>query len=286
MSFFIKILAFSIEIFSFFIKRMSFFSVFVFPTPRSCQKRLGTLPLFVRPVKPCPAVSCRFPFSWFRGGICDSGNTNYHCFVGYYPTSIDERFRKKVHAGRADGASAVGTAATFVCGSFVRFTLLINQERKQIVEAKYQTNGCGFMIATAEIIAEAMTQRFVTELHGLDNAWLNSLIETKLGLFEDGRQQCKDTCFEAIQAAFFDYRALQVEEFQGEKALICTCFGVTEETIALVIGKEKASSVEQVAELCNAGSGCGSCRMMIQEMIDQSELVDGFRVLHEPADKA
>jgi hypothetical protein len=49
MSFFIKILAFSIEIFSFFIKRMSFFSVFVFPTPRSCQKRLGTLPAI------CPA---------------------------------------------------------------------------------------------------------------------------------------------------------------------------------------------------------------------------------------
>jgi NifU-like protein len=177
-----------------------------------------------------------------------------------------------MRSGRADGANAVGTAATFVCGSFVRFTLRISRERGQIVEAKYQTNGCGFMIAAAEIIAEAITGRVVTELHGLDNAWLNSLIETKLGLFMDGRQQCKDTCFEAIQAAFFDYRALQVEEFQGEKALICTCFGVTEETITLIIDKEKALSVEKIAELCNAGSGCGSCRMMIQELIDQREV--------------
>lgn len=145
----------------------------------------------------------------------------------------------------------------------------ISQEGKQVVAVKYQVNGCGFMIATAEVIADALTSRFLTELHSLDHAWLNSLIEAKLGPFEKGRQQCKDTCFEAIQSAFSDYRALQIEEFQGEKALICTCFGVTEETIELVIGQERVSSVEQIGQLCNAGSGCGSCRMMIQELIDR-----------------
>jgi NifU-like protein len=153
------------------------------------------------------------------------------------------------------------------------FLLLISPESKCISFAKYQTNGCGFMVAAAEVIAGEVTNRQLAELHSLDEAWLNSLIETKLGSFEADRQHCKNACFEGIQAAFSDYRALQIEEFQGEKALICTCFGVAEETIENIINGTEIMSVEKVAELCNAGSGCGSCRMMIQEMIEQKATV-------------
>jgi len=64
------------------------------------------------------------------------------------------------------------------------------------------------------------------------------------------------------------YRERRVEEFQGEKALICTCFGVSEETIVTAISENSLSDVDQVVDLCRAGSGCGSCRMLIQELVD------------------
>jgi NifU-like protein len=64
------------------------------------------------------------------------------------------------------------------------------------------------------------------------------------------------------------YRELRIEEFVGEKALICTCFGVSEQAIIQSIEEYSLTDVEEVAGRCRAGSGCGSCRMLIQELID------------------
>ena len=174
------------------------------------------------------------------------------------------------HAGRPDVANGVGTSATFVCGSFVRFSIRVEPETKTITDALYQTNGCGYMIAAAEIIVGEITERPLAELRSLDPTWLDSVIEANLGVFEDERRHCKDACFAAVHDAFADYRASLIEEFRGEQTLICTCFGVTDEIIEVAIGERKARSVEQVASMCRAGSGCGSCRMMIQEMIDET----------------
>jgi NifU-like protein len=67
------------------------------------------------------------------------------------------------------------------------------------------------------------------------------------------------------------YRARRIEEFQGEKALICTCFGVSEETIIGAIAENGFTEVEQVSKAYRAGSGCGSCRFLIQELIDMRD---------------
>ena len=188
--------------------------------------------------------------------------------MSFYPPHITERFTEPRHAGRAEGANGVGTAATFVCGSFVRFSIRVERESKRIESAKFQSNGCGYMVATAEVIAAEITGRELGELHGLDDQSLKTLIDERLESFEPGRTHCRDACFEAVHGAFADYRSFQLEEFQGEKALICTCFAVTEERIEAVIGELADPSVEAVGDLCNAGTGCGSCRMLIQEMID------------------
>jgi NifU-like protein len=82
------------------------------------------------------------------------------------------------------------------------------------------------------------------------------------------RRQCADIAIEALHAAFAHLRSRRIEEFTGEKALICTCFGVSEETIETNIRVRHLKTVDDVADACNAGSGCGSCRMLIDEMLD------------------
>jgi bacterioferritin-associated ferredoxin len=116
--------------------------------------------------------------------------------------------------------------------------------------------------------AEQIIGKKLNELHGLDENVLQNAIEGKLGLFEDHRRHCFDLCFETLQDAFADFRAFQIEEFSGEKALICTCFGVSEETIEKVIMKNSLATIEEVTDFCNAGGGCGSCQPLIQEIID------------------
>ena len=188
--------------------------------------------------------------------------------MSYYPEKISERFYAAKRAGKDEKSNAVGTGASFVCGTFVRFFLEIDAETKEIKDAKYKSNACGFAIAAAEVLAETICGKKLTELHGLENAELKTEIETALGLFPDGRTHCAEICFDALHAALNDFRSIQIEEFTGEKALICTCFGVSEEEIETIIEKNAVETVEEVTSICNAGGGCGSCVMLIRELID------------------
>jgi len=192
--------------------------------------------------------------------------------VKFYPDKINALFSAPKRSGKAAKTNAVGTGASFACGSFVRVFLEIDLQTKEIREAKYKTNGCGFAIAAAEVLAEKIVGRKLTELHGLNHAEFLGEIENELGEFSADRRHCAEICFDALQAAFGDFRALQIEEFAGEKALICTCFGISEDTIQSIINENQAETVEEIGDLCNAGTGCGSCRFLIQELIDIHEL--------------
>lgn len=186
----------------------------------------------------------------------------------FYPEKISERFYKTKRAGKPEKTNAVGTGASFLCGTFVRFFLEIDAETKEIKDAKYKSNACGFTIAAAEILTEKICGKKLTELHGLENEELKAEIESALDVFPSERDHCAAICFDALHAALNDFRSLQIEEFTGEKALICTCFGVSEREIESVIEQNEVETVEEVTDICNAGGGCGSCRMLIQELID------------------
>ncbi len=190
--------------------------------------------------------------------------------MSFYPEKIGEKFRSPRRAGRAAGANAVGTEASFVCGAAARFTLRIERETKEILEARYQTNGCGFLIAAAEKLAEKLAGGKLTELHGLDHAELQREIENEIGEFPSSRRHCADLCLDALQAALADFRAAQLEEFTGEKALVCTCFGVSEETIERAVNENSLETVEEVIDACRAGGGCGSCQPLIQDILENA----------------
>lgn len=163
-------------------------------------------------------------------------------------------------------SDADGKWASFLCGVSVKFSLQIDDESKEITSAKFKTNGCGFVIAAADFICEKIIENELTELHGLDD--LENAFAQEFGDFPSGRKHCADICFNALQNALAEYRMLQVEEWTGEKALICTCFGVSEERIETEISLHNLQTVEDVGDICNAGTGCGSCQLLIQEMID------------------
>ena len=186
----------------------------------------------------------------------------------FYPSRVNDRFTAPSNAGVASDANAEGTSASFVCGSFASLSLRIDEEAGLIDEAKFQTNGCGFMISAADVISGWLRKKAFAELHGLQDADLLQIVRDELDIFPDDRTQCAAIVFEALRSTMAAYRRHRVEEFQGEKALICTCFGVSEETIAAAIVENRITEIDEVMEICRAGSGCGSCRMLIGELID------------------
>jgi NifU-like protein len=193
--------------------------------------------------------------------------------MGFYPLKINEKFNAPENAGKAAGANAVGTNATFACGAVLRFTLRIEKHTKQILDAKFKTDGCGYLIASAEIITQKITGKHLTELHEFNKRLMQSEIENETEEFPISRKHCLELALDTLQIAFADFRAAQIEEWTGEKAIICTCFGVSEETIENLVEKESLRTVEDVTTACSAGGGCGSCQPLIQEIIDTMSFV-------------
>lgn len=124
------------------------------------------------------------------------------------------------------------------------------------------------MIAAVDVLCEWLEGRALADLHGLSDRELRETVAGRLDEFPASRRQCADVVYEALRAAMAEFRRRRIEEFQGEKALLCTCFGISEETIAAAIAEKNLREISEVTELTRAGSGCGSCRMLIAELLD------------------
>jgi NifU-like protein len=186
--------------------------------------------------------------------------------MSVYTGNIADAIREMRFAGELPAADAVGTEARFDCGCFVRIFLDIDEKTGLIRDAKYASNGCGYMIATAETIAGKLGGSLITELHGFAFAGETADPENIAAL--SGRTQCVEAAYRAARGAFDSYRSKRLEEYSGEKALVCTCFSVTEETLERFVEESHPESIDEVIAVTRAGGGCGSCRMLIQEIIE------------------
>lgn len=128
------------------------------------------------------------------------------------------------------------------------------------------------MLAAADVLAESVKGKRLSDLHGLSDPILKMQVARALGDIPGDRNECVKAAIGALRAAFVDHRSRLVEEFRGERALICTCFSVSEETIESHIASGSLETVEEVGDACAAGSGCGSCRMLIQEILDSNSV--------------
>lgn len=184
----------------------------------------------------------------------------------FYPPKIQARIG---NAERAETGEpfARGRSANLLCGSVVEFELFPD-DVNDLRTIAFRTNGCGYMIAAADVITETLKGKNLSGLHGLSDDELSKNVSHELDTFPDERKQCLETCLDALHNAFADLRARRIEEFHGDDALICTCFGVTEGTIEKYIDENLPSDVVEITRDLRAGSGCGSCLMLIREMLE------------------
>lgn len=178
----------------------------------------------------------------------------------FYPAKINRHFTAPKNAGELENADAVGTSGSFVCGAVLKIYLQIEGEK--ITDAKFKAAGCGYLIAAADVLCEKLPTKTI---HQGVNVF--ETVENELGKFIEGRRHCLELVRDCLTAAINDYRAAQAESWNGDEALICTCFGVSEKTIETAVAENLLTAVEQVTELCKAGGGCGSCQPLIEEII-------------------
>lgn len=174
-----------------------------------------------------------------------------------------ELFLNPKNVGEAMPPGFVGRATSFACGGSLRISLHID-ELQHITEAKFKAAGCSVLVASASLL----TQEVVGKTTG-DAASLGQQPEEIACLVAEDAKDCTALAREALLSAITSYSDSVRDEWSGDEALICTCFGVSEQTIERQIQQKQLRTIAEVTRECNPGAGCRSCYPLIEDMLEQ-----------------
>lgn len=183
------------------------------------------------------------------------------------PETQANLFFNATNVGDAGEPNHIGQSASFQCGATIRLSLHID-ESQRIVEAKFRAAGCSVLVAAASFLTSHVKGETTGEAATL--AQRPASLNEQIGPFEPGRQACAALACDALLAAISSYSNSIRDEWTGDEALICTCFGVSERTIEQEIRTQLLTTIEDVTRACNAGAGCRSCYPLIQDILDDT----------------
>lgn len=181
-----------------------------------------------------------------------------------YSEKVLDHFRHPRNVGEVENPDAVGEIGNIVCGDALKLTLKIDKPTELILDAKFQTFGCGSAIASSSALTEMIKGKTIPEALKITNqdiaTYLNGLPEEKM--------HCSVMGMEALEAAINNYRGIKsVKSKETDGKIICKCFGVTDQKIARIIEMNNLTTVDEVTNYTKAGGGCGQCKPEIEKIL-------------------
>lgn len=116
-----------------------------------------------------------------------------------YSEKVMDHFKNPRNVGEMPDANAVGQVGNLKCGDIMKIMLKI--ENDIIVDAKFQTFGCGAAVATSSMATELVKGHTIKEALQLTNS---AVMEALDGL-PPVKVHCSVLAEEAIRAALADY---------------------------------------------------------------------------------
>jgi len=186
-----------------------------------------------------------------------------------YTDKVKEHFLNPRNVGDIADADAVGEVGSLACGDALKLFIKLDENKERIVEAKFQTFGCGSAIASSSALTEMIKGKTLDEALQVTNKEIADF----LGGLPEEKMHCSVMGQEALEVAIAKYRGGPVpshdhgHEHEQEGEIVCKCFGLTDGFLKKVIAQNRLHTAEQVTHFTKAGGACGGCIPKIKELI-------------------